>query len=374
MAEPLGSRNGGARLFLCGDVMTGRGIDRILPHPGDPTLNEPAMGSAEGYVRLAERVHGPIPRTVDAAYVWGEALAVLAACAPEARIVNLETAVTRGGAFWPKTVNYRMAPENAPVLTAAAIDCCVLANNHVMDFGRAGLAETLATLAGLGIATAGAGRDRAAAEAPAALPLAGGRRALVFGLGVATSGIPSAWAATAQASGVALLPDLSDATLAAVLARAGAARRPGDLLVASIHWGGNWGYAVSPDQVRFARGLVDGGFDVVHGHSAHHAKAIEIRRGRPILYGCGDFVTDYEGIAGYESFRGDLSLAYLPRFGADGGLRSLALVPFRLRRFRLERAPASDVAWLGRVLDRESRPFGTRVRLAADDALEAVPA
>jgi len=47
-------------LALCGDVMTGRGIDQVLPHPSEPRLYEPAMKSAIEYVRLAESVNGPI--------------------------------------------------------------------------------------------------------------------------------------------------------------------------------------------------------------------------------------------------------------------------------------------------------------------------
>ena len=60
------------RLFLSGDVMTGRGIDQILPTPSRPGLSEPAMRSAAQYVELAERRSGPIPRPVDFGYVWGD--------------------------------------------------------------------------------------------------------------------------------------------------------------------------------------------------------------------------------------------------------------------------------------------------------------
>ena len=61
-------------LFLCGDVMTGRGIDQILPHPGMPQLFEPYARSALNYVALAESVGGPLTRPVDFDYIWGDAL------------------------------------------------------------------------------------------------------------------------------------------------------------------------------------------------------------------------------------------------------------------------------------------------------------
>jgi poly-gamma-glutamate synthesis protein (capsule biosynthesis protein) len=82
-------------LFLCGDVMTGRGIDQVLPHPNDPVLHEPYMTSAKGYVELAEEANGPIPKPVDYAYIWGDALRELEQRAPDVRINNLETSITR---------------------------------------------------------------------------------------------------------------------------------------------------------------------------------------------------------------------------------------------------------------------------------------
>ncbi|NEE09050.1 CapA family protein, partial [Streptomyces sp. SID7499] len=164
-------------LFLCGDVMLGRGVDQILAHPGDPALREAYVGDARAYVRLAESAHGPVPLPVDASWPWGEALWVLDEAAPDARIVNLETSVTGGGTFAPdKEIHYRMHPANLPALAVARPDVTVLANNHVMDFGRPGLLDTLEALVRAGLRTAGAGRDADEACAPAVVPLPGGRR------------------------------------------------------------------------------------------------------------------------------------------------------------------------------------------------------
>jgi poly-gamma-glutamate capsule biosynthesis protein CapA/YwtB (metallophosphatase superfamily) len=358
-------------LFLCGDVMLGRGIDQILPHPGDPRLYESYVKSAVTYVELAERLNGPIPKPVDYEYVWGDALAELQRVRPHARIVNLETAITRSGTPEPKSINYKMNPDNLPCLTVAGIDCCVLANNHVLDWGNPGLLETLDSLAVAGIHTAGAGRGAAQAEAPAIIEIAGGRRVLVFAFGSTTSGIPSHWAAGDAKSGVSLLKDLSERTVARIAARVQAARRPGDLVVVSLHWGGNWGYGIPPERRHFAQALIErAAVDVVHGHSSHHPLAIEIHRGRPILHGCGDFINDYEGISGYEEFRSDLAVMYLPTLSASSGdLVDLKLVPFRMGKFRLNRAAREDVIWLRDTLDRESSKFGTRVTLDEDGTL-----
>ena len=158
--QESGSGAAATTLFLCGDVMTGRGIDHVLPHPGDPVLHEGYATSARDYVALAERANGPISRPVAFAYVWGDALAEWARVAPDLRIVNLETAVTtRDDWQLGKGIHYRMHPANMPCLTAAGIDCCVLANNHVLDWGEAGLAETLESLRRSGLEYAGAGRD-----------------------------------------------------------------------------------------------------------------------------------------------------------------------------------------------------------------------
>jgi poly-gamma-glutamate synthesis protein (capsule biosynthesis protein) len=194
---------------------------------------------------------------------------------------------------------------------------------------------------------------------------------LVFAFGCGTSGIPPEWAAERDRPGVNLLRDLSHRTLAAIAELSRAARQKGDVLVASIHWGGNWGYQISRDEVRFAYGLIDiAGFHVVHGHSSHHPKAIEVYRGRPIFYGCGDFINDYEGIGGYEEFRGELALMYLPRLeAASGRLVDLKLVPLKISRFQLHRACREDAAWLSGILDRESARFGTHVSLNDDNSL-----
>jgi len=356
-------------LFLCGDVMTGRGIDQILPHPSDPAIHEPYARSALDYVELAQAKNGPIPHTVDHADVWGDALATLSRLRPHRRIVNLETAVTVSEAWQPKGINYRMHPKNIGCLTAAGIDCCTLANNHVMDWGERGLIETLASLHAAGIATAGAGASANEACMPAILAVPGGR-VLVFACGTESSGIPVTWAA-ARAPGVAFLPDLTARTARRITDAVRALKRRGDLAVVSLHWGGNWGYAISAEQARFAHALVDGGVDIVHGHSSHHPRAIEIYRGRLILYGCGDLLNDYEGIGGHEEYRGDLGLMYFPTLDrASGALHRLQLVPTQMKRMRVARATQADAAWLLERLNRESLLFGASLEQLEDGDFE----
>lgn len=359
-------------LCLTGDVMTGRGIDQILPHPCPPRIHEPAMDSALGYVRLAEEASGPIPRKVDPTYLWGDALAALERLRPDLRIINLETAVTTSQDWEPKGINYRMHPANLPCLQAAKIDCCVLANNHVLDWGEAGLIETLASLRDAGLETAGAGRDTAQAASPAILPLPKGGRVLVFAWGAESSGIPRRWAAAPDRPGVNLLPDLSKATLAGMAEQIASFRRPGDLVIASLHWGPNWGYRIPEEHRRFARGLIDqAGVDLVHGHSSHHPIGLELYRERLILYGCGDLLNDYEGIGGYTSYRGELSLLYLPVLERSSGrLLAMSMLPMRIKRFRLQHASEEEAGWLCRVLERESKIPGHAFMLTETGQLQ----
>jgi poly-gamma-glutamate synthesis protein (capsule biosynthesis protein) len=169
---------------------------------------------------------------------------------------------------------------------------------------------------------------------------------------------------------VDLLEDLSDATAGRLVARVRQVKRPGDVVVASIHWGGNWGYEVPRAHVRFAHRLVDGGVDVVHGHSSHHPRPIEVYRDRLVLYGCGDLIDDYEGIPGYEEFRDDLVLMYFPVLAPrTGRLIGLRMAPMRIRKMRLNRASPAEAEWLRDRLSSICQPFGARVESAADGGL-----
>lgn len=373
MSQPIENKRDKALcLFLCGDVMTGRGIDQVLPYSCDPVLYEPFVTDARRYVQLAEELNGPIKKPVDFSYIWGEALTELQRLAPDVRIINLETSVTTSGDYWPrKGIHYRMHPRNIPVINTAAIDCCVLANNHVLDWGYAGLEETLESLDKAKLKTVGAGHDLEQAHAPVIFTMAEKGRVIVFALASDSSGVPSAWAARHNRAGVNFIDEFSSESVRWIASQVRALKQPGDIVVLSIHWGSNWGYAVPDEQQEFAHRLIDeAGVDVIHGHSSHHPRPIEVYRSKLILYGCGDFINDYEGIGGYEVFRGDLSLMYFPDIdAADGHLTSLQMVPFQMRQFRLNRASKQDVKWLRDTLDRECLEFKTRVEQSTDGAL-----
>ncbi len=111
--------------------------------------------------------------------------------------------------------------------------------------------------------------------------------------------------------------------------------------------------------------------DVIHGHSSHHPRPIEVYRGKLILYGCGDLIDDYEGISGHEAYRTDLRLLYFAAVRpATGHLVGLRMAPMQARRMRLHHATDDDDEHLGRILDSVSRRFGVRIAHACDGTLQ----
>ena len=209
------------------------------------------------------------------------------------------------------------------------------------------------------------------AESPTIVEIAGKGRAIVFAFGSPTSGVPLSWAASEKRPGVNLLRDFSDDTIQRIRKRVQEVKQERDIIVVSIHWGGNWGYQVFQEEIDFAHQLIDdAGVDIIHGHSSHHVKGIEVYQDRLILYGCGDFLNDYEGIGGYEYYRDDLGLMYFASMDpSTGKLVELQMTPTQIKYFKVNRASRDDAIWLGNILNREGKKFGTRVKWSKDNVL-----
>ncbi len=370
-ARPSGTSDA-MTVFLCGDVMTGRGIDQILSHPSDPVLHEGYMKDARGYVAIAEQVSGPIPRSVAPTYIWGDTLGELERMVPDLRMINLETSITKSDDYWKgKGIHYRMHPENIDCIAAARIDICSLANNHIVDWGYAGLEETLEVLKNAKVRGVGAGMNLKEAESPVIMEIKGKGRAVAFAFGSGSSGVSSGWAASRKRPGVNLLEDFSGDSVQCIRESVKKVKQEGDVVIVSIHWGGNWGYNIPREETDFAHRLIDeAGVDIIHGHSSHHIKGIEVYRDRLILYGCGDFLNDYEGIGGYEHYRADLGLMYFASVDPlTGKLVRLQMVPTRIKNFKVNRTSRDDALWLAHTLNREGRKLGTRVNLDEENRL-----
>lgn len=322
--------------------MVGRGIDQILLYPSDPILHESYMKDARGYIQLAEIKNGIIPKPVSYDYVFGESIQILDKIKPHIRIINLETSITESSNWEHKGINYRMHPKNIQLLKTAKIDCCVLGNNHILDWGTEGLLETLKTLKKADIQYVGAGKNEEEAKQPCLIPYqhnSENGRFIIWSLACQSAGVQPNWAATQKRPGVYFVHNLEQDGLEIIehiKARIAVLKEKNDVVIVSIHLGSNWNYEISKTEQDFARTLIDVGVDLIHGHSSHHFKGIEIYKQKLILYGCGDFITDYEGIEGYETFRGELSLMYFPEVDRKTGqVKSLKIYPLKMHQFKL---------------------------------------
>jgi poly-gamma-glutamate synthesis protein (capsule biosynthesis protein) len=193
----------------------------------------------------------------------------------------------------------------------------------------------------------------------------------VYGIAERNSGIPQDWDAKSNRSGLNAFQGLHGEHADRFIEHVRSQHEPGDRVIVSIHWGGNWGYSIPIQQRNFAHRLIDeAGVDVVHGHSSHHVKGIEVWNERPIFYGCGDLINDYEGINKARHFRGDLVLMYFVTLDAKtGALERLEMAPMRVRRFRLQHASKDEAGWLRDVMNREYSELGGRIELTREGRL-----
>jgi poly-gamma-glutamate capsule biosynthesis protein CapA/YwtB (metallophosphatase superfamily) len=202
-------------------------------------------------------------------------------------IGNLEGALTERGEPWPKGFTFRTPPRFAPGLRNAGFDFVSLANNHTMDYGAVGLADTIDALDAAGVAHAGAGPDAARAYAPVVLEADGLRVAfLSFAATPDEFGGFSIheWAAGPGTSGLAI------GTPEAVAAGVAAAREVADFVVVIVHAG--FEYADEPGETKraLAAAALDAGADAFIAHHAHVVQAVEMRGNRLIAWDLGNFV------------------------------------------------------------------------------------
>ena len=356
----------GLKIFLGGDVMTGRGIDQILSHPVDPHIYESYVTDAREYIALAEQINGLIPRLNHGRYIWGDALNVLELRKPDLRLINLETSVTsKGTPCINKGIQYRMHPDNLDALTAAKIDVCSLANNHVLDWGIMGFHDTLTALDRAQIAHAGAGTDLKKAQKPAIVTVSGlAGRVLVFSIGAASSGIPNEWRATAMQPGIWFMDDFSSTTINQIKEQIERYSLPGDFCILSIHWGGNWVYQVPEQHQDFAHELIDKTrINLIHGHSSHHPSGMELYKKTPVFYGCGDLINDYEGITNNNEFKNDLALMYFVTLDSKSReIKYIELVPMERRKFSLHYCNNENSEYLLQLIKNQSAPFNTQFK------------
>ena len=242
-------------------------------------------------------------------YLW-EGLAPLLQEAGLA-VANLESVLSTRGEPLDKPYLIRAHPGTAQTLIEAGFGLVNVGNNHALDYGYAGLDQTMSTLETLGIGTVGAGATEEMAHSPAVLDLDGVRVAILGYAAARWNGsedVPAtdrvAWA----------YPDAVRADVQAVRDRA-------DLVVVQLHAGTEYAADPSPDQVRFARAAIDAGADLVVGHHPHVTQTVERYKEGLIVYSLGDALFD---IPRQATRRGHLLRVHATR----DGLRQAELWPF----------------------------------------------
>ena len=304
-------------LGLAGDVMIGRGVDKAI--------------AQKGYD-----------------YPWGNVLPLLRST--DLNIVNLETALTYRNEAVPKTFNFKATPDKVETLVRARITAVSLANNHTLDFGEAGMLETLRTLKAAGIHYAGAGVHEEEATRPALIT----RHGFSLGLLSYTDNEP-AWKAGPHRPGTAYIDVEEGRDRQRVLQAVERLRPSVDLVVVSLHWGPNMRDEPTDSFVAFAHQLVDRGAGIIHGHSAHIFQGIEIYRQGLILYDTGDFVDDYMV---HPAVRNDLSFFFLVELNQNK-VQGLRLVPVLISQYAVNKATGPEAHWALKRMQERSAPFGT---------------
>lgn len=318
-------------LALAGDVMLGRLVNDALRHaePSSP---------------------------------WGDVLPLLSNA--DWRCCNLECVVSDvvPDRLPAKVFHFRSDARNVAVLRAAEIDAVSNANNHSLDFGPEAMLDMLRLLDRAGIAHAGAGANLAEAhQAALHATRAGTRIALV----ACTDNEPQ-WAAGDRTTGVRHIScDPGHPSARALTAQVRHLRSLADIVIVSVHWGGNWGWRPPSEHRTLGRALVEAGADVVFGHSCHVFRGIEVVGRGVIIYSAGDFIDDY---AIDEVERNDWSFLYALQV-ARGRLARLRLRPTVIRRFQARLADAATARQILARMRGLCRELGTPVEVAGGEAV-----
>jgi len=201
--------------------------------------------------------------------------------AADLRLGNLEAPLTTAPRAVPCKLALRAPTVAVDFLRQAGFDCLSLANNHMMDYGPQGLAETLAHLQDAGLSSGGAGITAVAARAPLLLERQGQRVGVL------------AYCAVTQKSPLfagPTTPGVAAWQLADCLREVRALRSQVEWLIVQLHWGHELAQLPSPEQRQWARQLVAAGADLILGHHPHVLQPLERIDGVPVFYSLGNFL------------------------------------------------------------------------------------
>ncbi|MFC1841839.1 CapA family protein [Candidatus Dependentiae bacterium] len=281
------------------------------------------------------------------AYVWGNVLPLLKK--NDLNIINLETTLTRSKKKVPKVFNFKTTPDKVQALKVANIGVVNLANNHMLDFSKEGLIETLQTLKNAGIHYVGAGKTIQEAKKPAIIE----KNGIKIGV-IGYTDYPKDWKATETKPGTNVI-DIGD--IEQIKKDIKDVRKKVDLLVLSIHWGPNKRERPTKAFQDFAHQMLDAGIDIIHGHSAHIFQGVERYGDKLILYDTGDFVDDY--MIG-PVIRNDWSFLFQVTIDKSG-IKNVKLIPLLINNMQVNLAPDTEKEKIIAHMKKLSAKFGTKI-------------
>lgn len=268
---------------------------------------------------------------------------------------NLECALSRRGSPVPgKAFTFRGSPVAARGLSWAGFDFIAQGNNHARDWGSTALKDTFRNLDTAGIAHAGAGVNRAAAFKPAIIERNG---ATIAYLSFSQIG-PSNFAATGSNPGTAYTMNLGQ-----VKSAVASAHKQADYVIVSFHWGVEKSTKPNSTQVRFGRGAIDSGADLVLSHHPHVIQGVEYYKGKLIAYSLGNFVFSPGSPQGHDTMI--LSMTMSPT-----GVSSVSARPaFIDGNGRPTLASGSNAKRILRAIQTTSRGRGTKTSVVGSSVI-----
>lgn len=304
---------------------------------------------------------------------------------------NFEMPLTDRGNAVEKLLNIKADPEIAPTLSALGLDMVTVANNHSVDFGWEGLAQTIDLLRSQGLIVVGAGKDIAEATAPEIVTVAGRR----IGVLAFSCLLPTGMSAAVDRPGIAPIHvrtsyevdpyyqmeepgDLSAvrartearaADVDAAVAAISTLRARCDTLIVTIHWGFGSGEELAEYQLPLARRFIEAGADIIHGHHPHAVHPIGFHRGKPIFFSLGTLVGQQiflDASPAVQALWAEMSPdGYIATISiSQSDAAGIELIPTILNSNRLPTiATGEDFDRIHRRLVRLSAPYGAEVEL-----------
>ena len=257
-------------LFFTGDVMLGRGVDKILASGQNVFIN------------------------VDPLFLNADAV-----------VVNLEDPLTTSSINYKKTVPLKANPIYAPLLKKNNIVVACLANNHIMDYGDTGLKDTTNALKSNGINYTGAGDNLDQATQPVYLNIKGRKIAILNFLdnSTFTEFLPSEMPGATINS-----PGYAPADWNIIKQRIDESKQNSDITIVIFHYGNEYSTTPNPSQIELSHECIDEGADMVIGSHPHVIQKIESYKGKPIFYSLGNFVFDQTNPATHSSLMVEMDL------------------------------------------------------------------